>query len=1714
MMKRILSIALAALAAFSCGNGTSAPDASFAPYITAYTGGCINPSSPVSIRLAEDIPADMQLSEGLFSFSPSVPGSVVWNSPSSVDFIPDEPFFKEGRLYKGSFHLGKVLPGVAGNGSFDFSFFVKGEAEAEEADDSTDENGFRIKGIRKDFGSNPHVDVVFSENLAESASQKGLIEMEGVSRQYLSIEGNVATVYFDGQGDEMCIFISGSVKSAKGNTLGADTREGLSSGEPLPAAKIALDGNILPDEANLILPLQTVNLSAVDVSVIRIYENNILSFLQDNDLDGSNELRRSGRMILRQTIRLDGDPRKNLHEWNSFPVDLSGLFKREKGAIYRIRISFRQDYSLYGKEDGPMRYTIRDEAALTKEDEREWDEASTYWWENFADWNEYDWSERDDPQKPSYYMDSGKFPVVNLMTSEIALLAKYSGDDELWVSVSRIADAKAAGGAKINVYDFQLQKMASGKTDSKGDATLKVDHRPFVVTATDGGSTTYLKLTDGTDKSLSRFDVGGASVNGGIRSFIYGERGVWRPGDTLHVTMLVSDPEKTIPEGHPASVEVYTPEGRFHSKKVAAAENGFYVFHIPTSAGDPTGIYNAYFSLGGSTFHKKLNVETVKPNRLKIHFDAGAPMLRAGGTANVSLASNWLTGPAAGGLRAKAVMTLSDGGKAFKGFEKYIFRNPASSFSPAEYTILSGTLPSSGELNAGVTMPDASDAPGMLSARIVSTVTENGGDESFVTSTLPFSPFSAYVGLKFPDSEYLETDKDQHIGVAVVDPEGRRVGGHELEYRVFKLGWSWWWESRSGNLDSYVNGTRADAIAAGSLSSSASGDVSFSVRIDYPEWGNYLVFVKDKDSGHVSGKVVAIDWPAYRGRADRRDPTSLTMLTFSMDKKEYSVGETATVYIPASEGQALVALENGSRVLERHHVSTSAGKDTQFRFKVTEDMAPNFYVDITLVQPYGSAHSDLPIRMYGVRKVMVSNPGSRLKPVLDIAESIRPEEEFSITVSEEDGRAMDYTLAIVDEGLLDITAFKTPDPWKAMYSPVALGVRTWDMYDDIVGAFSGRFSPMFAIGGDEENVVAAKKDNRFNPIVRFMGPFSLKAKGKAVHKVTLPMYVGSVKVMLVAAHGRAYGNAGRTVAVKSPLMVLSTLPRTASEGETLTLPVNVFAMEEGARDVTVEVSTEGALKVSGDHSASLHFSSSGDKVVRFSLASEGTGPAKVHVKASSGKLKFEDNIEIEVRNPNPETVKVSDFVLEPGAETRLSPAQGRGSLTLATFPPVNASAIFTYMKNYSYDCTEQLSSKGLVMLHLRNMLGEAGAEEADAAVRQTIADIYARQNSDGGFGYWKGSRSDTWVSSMAGQFLCEASAKGFAVNGKVLGAWTAYQNRISQAYRLAGNSVFTELDQAYRLYTLAVAGKAQVSAMNRLKEAEGLGYRASWMLAAAYASCGKASVAREIISNLTDEFADNESGNPTYGSSLRDRAVAVEALALTDVDSRAIGLANLMAKEINSGWYSTGEAAFAAIALDHLAARVPEQAVSLELNGKAMASAKSSFTVDIVGETNVRNTSGGRIYASFSDVSRRKGTEKVAAASNGLSISVSYSGDGGKAVNPASIKQGEEFCADVTVRNTGIEYIGHLALTEMIPSGWEIINERLRSGDASGDNADIRDDRAIWYFGLESGGKRTFKLKLRAAYEGSFILPAIKCEAMYNPSVSANTASANASVVR
>ena len=1686
----------AAAAIVACGPRKTAvqtPSAQeFAEYVKAYTGGIVADDAVIRIDLAQE--ARQQPTEGLFTIQPKVQGTTQWATPTTVTFTPES--LEAGQTYTISFALDQVLPDAPS--PFTFSMAVRGKSE-QTPEAGEPDNGRPFQVVKAELKESL-VEVTFSKAPA-NAAVKGLVELEGAARSYVQVDDKLLKVHFEGQKEDLVLTLDKSLKDADGNTLGETFQRHFTLAEPKPAVELLISGNILPDKNQLILPFRAVNLGAVEVRIIKIYEKNVLAFLQENDLDGSGSLRRSGRLVYRGDVQLDAS--KNLHQWNTHTIYLGSLIRQEPGAIYRVRLSFRQDQSLYGGKE-PIVSAQALTGKPTPADEAEWDQANPYYWDNDYDWEDYDWNESDDPTKPSYYMDSKRFPAIQLLASDLGLMAEYADGNTLWVAATDLITAKGLPGVNVEVYDYQLQKMAQAKTDSKGLTQLTVNHKPFAVVAKAGGSTSYLKVTNGNERSLSRFDVGGETVQQGIKGFVYGERGVWRPGDTLHLTLILQDKGKNLPEGHPAVLEVYTPEGQFYTKQVAKGTDGFFSYEVTTKADDPTGYWNAYFKVGDSTFHKTLHVETVKPNRLKIT-TAYPEMLEADGTSTLRVAASWLSGGAASDCNVRAQMTLRKASAPFKGFEKYNFNNPALQFSSAEYVLFKSRLDGTGNTSVKLQFPAAEGAPGMLQAFVVTSVEEPGGDESFTTETLPYSPYSAYVGIRVPEGDYLETDKDQPVRLAVVDAQGRRVQGHAIDYVVYKTGWNWWWDNPGGDLDAYVNGKSVTRIASGTLTSGAQ-DASFNLRVDYPEWGRYLILAKDRTSGHVSGTFVTLDWPEYRGRANRQDPEALTMLTISTDKPSYQVGEKATVYIPAAKGgQALVSLENAGGVLQREWVSLSE-KDTPYKFTIEPGMAPNIYVHVTLLQPYGATENDLPLRMYGVQRVKVENPASHLEPVITLPQVLHPDEEFTVKVAEKSGKPMTYTLAIVDEGLLDLTAFKTPNPWEYMYRSEALGVKTWDLYDQVVGAFSGKFAPIASIGGDQENIVSARKDNRFNPVVLFLQPKTVDKNGDVL-KLKLPTYVGSVRVMVVAGHEGAFGSADKTVPVQNPLMVVTTLPRVLGTGEECRIPVNVFAMEEGVKEANVSVKVDGPVKLEGATSQKLTFAAKGDRLVQFALKATGEeGVAHITVEAAGSGHKASETIALTVRNPQPEIATVTRFTLQPG-ESRTVPG---GLLQLAGFPAPDAQAWYINMRDYRYECGEQLSARGLTLVSLLPLLPQEDAEAARVLIPSLIGKLYARQNADGGFAYWSGGTSDTWVSSMAGHFLTEASKAGFEVNGGVLRSWKAYQKKMSQVFRVAGDHFFSNLDEAYRLYTMALAGDAQVSGMNRLKEADKIGDRARYMLAGAYALSGKATLGKGLLEGIGKDFPEYEPYNITYGSGYRDRMVALDALTLCENLSEALSLAT----EPADRYLSTQETAFASVAYRHLYDKVPASALKVSL-GDTQIQAQKSLSQALPQEQVVKNLSDGPVHGTLIQTQR---SALRTATSNGLKLEVKYhSAETGAPVNPASLPQGTRFVASVKVTNTSsAKAYENLALSFPVPSGWEIQNERLTggSGEDAYDHKDIRDDRVNWFFALPAGRYKTFTVQLRAAYEGRYMQPSVVAEAMYEPAVQAATASGTASVTR
>lgn len=1591
--------------------------------------------------------------------------------------------------------------------------------------------------------------LLFSDPLDPAQDLSGLAGIRGVNNLRIAAIGNKLMLYPEERitGDQTA-FVAAGLKNAAGRPLGKDLSVDLTFTEAKPNVRSVGTGTILPSTDGLLFPFEAVNLNAVDVRVVKIYADNVPQFLQMNNMEGSGNLTLVGRMVLKKTIPLASKEPGKPGQWQRYYLDLDKLIKAEPGAIYRILIGFRRSYATYPCGTAAAAPPLVDQAPEDLNDDT-WDSPYSYYdGDNDYDYSdEYTWRDREDPCTPSYYRNKGSALQRNILASDLGLIAKRGNDGSLLLAVSDLRTTTPMGGVELKVLDLQRRVMATVKTGGDGMASVpQTAHKPFLLLAAKGSQRGYLKLDDGSAQSVSNFDVGGESVDKGLKGFLYGERGVWRPGDSLFLTFILQQAAQKLPQEMPVSFELTDPLGRLQYRTTSTSGvDGTYAFPCRTGADDPTGVWGARVSVGGASFYKPVRIETVKPNRLKVLLDAGGDRLTVLDRKEVQLQANWLHGAPGKDLKARVTASLTRSTVRFKGLDDYTFNDLGSDLNTDEITLFDGTLNADGKASFPFKLELHGGAPSAVKVNLVTRVFEAGGDASMDRTDLQYFPYTSYTGLHVPESTSpwgsYYTDTTYAIGAIAVDAGGAPLANHKLHAVVVKMNDNWWWSGDMDEPTSYMSAPSSRIISQQDLTTDAQGKATFNFRVNKPEWGQFIIRLLDPESQHTSAQVLYLDWPGYGGRSKRGPNSAAAMLRFNSDKEKYAVGDRCTLTIPGpGKGRALVSLESGSRILKAEWVELKA-TETTYSFPVTAEMAPNIYAYVTLVQPHAAtgpdntAGNDLPIRLYGTIPIFVENPATHLAPVITSAAEFKTDQPFTVQVAEKDGKAMTYTLAIVDEGLLDLTRFKTPDPWNYFYAREALGVRTWDLYDDVIGAFGQRLQRVLALGGsDQVNPAAAAKARRFVPVVRFVGPFKLAKGKKAAHTFTISNYVGSVRIMVVAnTPDGAYGNAEKAVPVRKALMLLATLPRVAGPGESVDLPVTVFAMDPKVKNVKLSLAANDLFTVEGAPEQALTFAKTGEQVATFRVKlKDRIGTGKVTLTAEGAGERSTQTIEIDVRQAGQPETDATEALVQPGTTWEAAPQaigiQGTNSayIELSTLPPVDFGRRLQYLVDYPHGCLEQTTSKAFPQLYLADVmeLSPAFVNTMRQNVQAGLNRLKQFQTAGGGFGYWPGDREpDNWTSTYAGHFMTEAERKGFSPPPGVKDQWLAYTRKQARDWAPGGHNGWSrtadQLAQAYRLYVLALANSAEAGAMNRLRTTPQLGPQARWMLAAAFALNNRKDVAQEIVKDLTTGVQPYREMAWTYGSDLRDQAVIAEALMRMDDKAGAALLVRQIGKDLGSdAWYSTQSTAWGLLAVSRFAAGQPldnTMHFTALVNGKTenRVSNKAIVRMDLPTpdgkrKASITNTGKNLMYLRVVRTGIPAAGEEHP-ASNGLAMQVEYRTMDNKPIDPSRLEQGTDFMAVVTVKNPGTrgEY-RELALTQVFPSGWEIRNSRLEeTGDVLRNSnfnyQDIRDDRVLTYFNLQAGEAATFRVLLNAAYTGRFHLPSTTCAAMYDNTVNA-----------
>ena len=1581
----------------------------------------------------------------------------------------------------------------------------------------------KISEIRKtDLGEVPSLQIIFSDELDPDQDLTGLIRVDELPEVELKVAGK--NVYVTGNfsyGKEYTVRASAGIRSKWGTVVKSEISQKVAFEDIKPQMRFLSDGVFLPSDNQQKILFQTVNLRRVRLQIKKVFESNIGQFLQTEKLSSTSqrsqrfndwEIRRVGVAVAKQQLEI-GEVR---NRWLQHELDLRKIMPPDEHGLFIINLSFTRKDMLYG-------------AGQTEEEQRR--ARGRYWGDSYYS----------DPNSPGYLYRHGKIykPVVY---SDIGLTYK-SGYNQHIVFATDLLSAKPISGVTIRLRTYQNQIIAEKITDGSGSAIFGGSKEEvFYVEAEKGDQRSVIKLNE-MSWNLSSFDVGGAEQPAhGVRAFIYTERGVYRPGDTLNISLIARNQENTFPDNHPVTLQIFNPKNqKVFEQTNREGRDGFYCFQFATRSEDMTGNWRATFLVGTQKFNHTIKIETVAPQRLRVKIEPEKEQLSATDRyLRFTVKSNYLFGNPAANLPAEVSVELASLTRKFPRFPGYFFSHRGREFASVKTTVFQDKLDARGTAKIRWRLPSFQNAPSAIVARIRARVFEKGGRASENVRSINIDPYDFYVGLEKPkfDYGYTRVGAPLKIRAILVNREGTPAAGHPLTYRIYKNERHWWWEydSRSKFRLRFKSDTATELVKQGTIVSAGNP-----VSIDFkPEdRGEYLIEVQaDNETGHTAGFFFsAYYWGESPGGKDAG------LLTLKSDKKTYHPGDVAQISFPTpKEGSILLSLEKSGAILNTQWIKPSGSeRETVVEIPVTAKMLPTAYVSVSVIQPHSQTLNDRPMRMYGVIPLNVEQAETRQAIEIQMPDELRSNQPFTVEVQTGDRKHTQFTIAVVDEGLLSLTRFRTPDPWKEFYKKLRLSVKTYDLFSQVIGANKGDIFKTFSVGGGyeaeqfREEQLQPQKVRRFKPVCLFRGPLMTDNRGYAKIDFQMPDYIGAVRVMVVSATGNRYGSAEKTVPVKTDLMVLPSLPRALGPGDKIVLPVTVFAMRDDIRQVAVSLNVEGPLEILGENRKTVAFVKKGEQDIQFSLrAKMGVGAARIAVSASAKNYYAQSVTELAVRPSAPRVYESQTVRCEPGKQVALTipdrgiPGTNQAMITVMRKPKLNLTNRLRWLMRYPYGCIEQTVSAVFPQLYLKEFLenSQTTEKEIDQNINTAIKRLQKFRLPSGGFSYWPGGNEPSiWGTNYAGHFLLEAQKLGYYVPPELLRNWTKFQK--SRALTTRDNLMV----RVYRVYLLALAGEAPLGPMNLLKEnsLKDMTDPEKWLLASAYQLTGVENVAQRILRKAGFEVKDYNEFSGTYGSGLRDKAIILNALLLFKRQAEADTLyRDISAHLATRDWYSTQTTGFALLALGKYI-----KANQAEFGGKNPVLAgyivlpdgeKISFDTDKLKFSRLITEGFGKSVKIFID---KKTNLKYAyivldwdgvplqpenkPVSKNLTLSVEWLNEDGMVINPSEITQGQAFWGHFTVGKAKGQTLSleELALVQVLPAGWEIENTRL-SGESipawmrkwrpgRAEYTDIRDDRIMWFFDMPRWViTLDFVVKLNAVTVGEFTLPPTVFEAMYN----------------
>lgn len=1321
-----------------------------------------------------------------------------------------------------------------------------------------------------------------------------------------------------------------------------------------------------------------------------------------------------------------------------------------------------------------------------------------------------------------------------LLLTDLGVVAKQAGN-ELWAWVSTLGSLSPVGGARVTLRSDQNQVLAEGSTDEAGLFRVTdgfKGRRPYMVTVEKGDDFTFL-LLDSMSIDTTGLDVGGAEAAGdGYTAFLYGERDLYRPGEVARGVAVVRDGGLAPPEPMPAILRWLDPQGRERETwRVDVDARGLAEWKVDIPDYALTGHHTLELVIAEKVVGQyRFQVEEFVPDRIKVEIVPPKEKPTPGQELAYRVSSSYLFGPPAANLPVETRVRLSDATFAPKGYEGWSFRNGDRKLEDREVFSAQETLDEEGQKTFSVEMPDGVPVPSSLEAVILARVSEQGGRGVSARARFPIHPYPYYVGLRRNGEEGSEPGRPVTFEYAALSPEGQPVPSGALRADLFFDRWN-------TVLRKTPQGYRYESVRQSSLVDSrpvAGGQERGTFVFTPPRLGSYRAVLTDPATQASAEVEIYVYGSGYSPWAIK-NPARLELVLDRPEGEDYQPGDTAKVQVRAPfPGKLLLTVERDK--VFHTEVLTLDGNTATVEIPIRPEYRPNAYVTATLVRRVGDLTPGSVGRAFGAVPLPVARTSNRLYPKIEAPAEVRPESQLSVAVQTEPGAVV--TIAAVDEGILQLIAQKTPQPFDFFYRKLALGAISYDTFSLLLPELKNL--PAGGGEGDEgaSQYVRTEGIRRIQPVAFWSGVVTAGEDGIARASFQLPEFQGALRVMAVAIDNDRFGSIERLVRVRTPLVVLPTFPRVLSFGETLEVPLTV--RNDTGRDGTFRaaLATTGAAKAEGEASRSVEVPNGREKTVYFKVKTgDAAGDVSFVATAEGNGEKTRATGSVGVRaDLFPVTTEQTGSVQEATLSLPLaSPGDYRGGtlereVRISPLPLVQFSGKLRELLRYPYGCIEQTVSTAMPLLYLGDLARELDPEildpkkgHADPAVLVAagLRRISAMQLPSGGFAFWPGGDElYPWGSVYAAHFAVEARRAGHPVNEslhrKAL-AWVAQDVKAKESYGTG------ELQRtAYGLYVLARAGAPDTGTMDyvRQKQARNLAPESRALLAAAYAAAGNPQGVNDLLAGLGEvEKVERQTGE-NLNSGIRNRGLLL--LALLDAAPRSPRIPTLVDRLARDAretlTWTTQETGITMLALGQLAQR---QAQMPPYSGTLYAGDQKvgTFTHETVTFRKIRGTGplklvmgpGYKPGAAFFHVFT-SGIPTDAAfkpKAQGFEIEREIFDREGKKVGLDDLKQGDLLVIKTRVRSVS-GAVQNVAIVNLLPSGLEVENARLESTeqlpwieDANFSPAyqDLRDDRILFFADLPANSWQTYYTLVRAVAPGKFRLPPVHVEAMYNPAL-------------